>query len=621
MNSTCRKYRACAASGFAFAAATLLLLSATMAANAASFAASTTTYSTTAEFDAGTGLNLTSAGDELRLDDSTVPFGFIWVAVSSKNTIVKINTDTGAVVGEYRSAPQSSGKGDPSRTTVDKNGSVWVGNRNGGSVVHIGLEENGRCVDRNQNGIIDTSTGLNDIRDWPGVDVVGDALDECIINYTQTINSDARHISVTASNDIWVSGQYGRNFQLVDGDTGEILRTENSVGYGGYGGLIDPNGVIWSARPLLRWDTANPLTGPNGENWTGYGHDSYGLCIDSSGNVWNTALNGDAIYKFDPAGNLIGTYSHGTYYAQGCAIDKNDHVWVAGSLYDNKVGHLLNDGTLVGVVTVGSGPTGVSVDGKGKVWATNFNDGTVSRIDPELGPIGGGGETVGEVDLTTVALGGNTYNYSDMTGSTLIGAPDNGTWSIVYDAEVTGDPLALFGTIGWNAEVIGDGALNVTASSSLDGIDFSIPEPVGNGEPLSVPEGRYLKVTVAFTRATTGESPVLEDLTINTVECQIDDQCNDEIECTLNTCDATGVCLIDEEQCPCPGDCGDPVVAGRISAMDAQFILRTAVGLEQCRLCVCDVDGSGAIFSNDALRDLQYAVGLPAEMSCPNPGE
>ncbi len=34
------------------------------------------------------------------------------------------------------------------------------------------------------------------------------------------------------------------------------------LGYGGYGSLEDKNGVIWSAEPLLRWDTEQ------GFDWT-----------------------------------------------------------------------------------------------------------------------------------------------------------------------------------------------------------------------------------------------------------------------------------------------------------------------------------------------------------------
>ena len=62
---------------------------------------------------------------------------------------------------------------------------------------------------------------------------------------------------------VWVSGTQhptgaspgNQNFDLIDPMTGTIVRHEPSVGYGGYGGLTDKNGVIWSARPLLRWDT------------------------------------------------------------------------------------------------------------------------------------------------------------------------------------------------------------------------------------------------------------------------------------------------------------------------------------------------------------------------------
>ncbi len=68
-------------------------------------------------------------------------------------------------------APPNGRGRNPSRTTVDKNGNVWTGNRdeasgNSGSVVHVGLEENGECEDRNDNGIIDTSSGLGDILTW-----------------------------------------------------------------------------------------------------------------------------------------------------------------------------------------------------------------------------------------------------------------------------------------------------------------------------------------------------------------------------------------------------------------------------------------------------------------------
>jgi len=483
-------------------------------------------YTLDADFDEGSSINVTRAvPDQLQLDDTAKTFNFIWVAVSSKGTLVKIDTETGAVLGEYFTAPHGQWR-NPSRTTVDHNGNVWASNRDGNSVLRVGLQENGQCVDRNGNGVIDTSTGYGDLRPWTnanGADTEGGvktAADECVINYTKVSSFGTRHVSVTKDNDVWVSGTFGRHFDLIDGKTGLVKRTEFSVGYGGYGGLIDKNGVIWSSNPLLRWDTSKPLTGPNGGNWKGYGHDSYGLCIDSKGNVWNTSLGGNLIHKFAPDGTPLGTFNHGSHWAQGCVVDKNDDVWVAHSLFDTSVGHLKSNGAFVGNVAVGSGPTGVAVDAKGKVWATNHNSWNVSRIDPSLGPVGADGVTrVGAVDFTTRDLGGVPYNYSDMTGSTLSGAPGQGTWSVVFDGEQAG---AEWGRVAWTARVCGDGLLTVSVATGEDGTSFGQPVVVSNGDDPEVPAGRYARVSVRFERASSGESPVLYDLSVGTSGFDVD---------------------------------------------------------------------------------------------------
>lgn len=476
-------------------------------------------YTTDADFNEGKMVNLDrTVPNELLLDDTMQQQNFIWVAVSTKGTIVKINTDTGEVMGEYATSPDGQPK-NPSRTTVDLNGSVWATNRDGNSVVCVCQPESGLWIDKNGNGKCDTSTGLGDVKPWTNKDNadtnggVSTAEDECIIHYTRISSSGARHVSVDEDNNVWASGTNERIFDLIDGETGEIIRTEPSVGYGGYGGLIDPNGVIWSARPLLRWDTDKSLTGPNGGNWTGYNHDSYGLAIDSQGNVWNTSYAGNTIYKFAPDGSLIGTYNHGAENAQGCVVDKNDDVWIAHSLNgSNTVGHIKNDGKFVGNVVVGDGPTGVAVDSNGKIWATNYNSCNVSRIDPNKGLIGEDGVThVGEVDFTSGNLGGNLYNYSDMTGSTLIGLPSIGTWTTIFDSERSS---LEWGAIRWNGTIYNDGLIKVFAASSDDGTTFSPLQNVQNQSTLSLPAGRYLKVVATLKRSSDGKSPVLTDITV-----------------------------------------------------------------------------------------------------------
>jgi hypothetical protein len=72
------------------------------------------------------------------------------------------------------------------------------------------------------------------------------------------------------------------------------------------------------------------------------------------------------------------------------------------------------------------------------------------------------------------------------------------------------------------------------------------------------------------------------------------------------------------------GVCGDPVgdaptfgVGAAVTASDALFILSASVGAQQCLLCVCDVNNSGATTATDALAVLQAAVGLPVTLTCP----
>ena len=489
------------------------------------------TYTLDADFDQGNSFNMVhDVSNQLQLEHTAHELDFLWVAVSSKGTIVKIDTKTGQVLGEYFTSPSGQPK-DPSRTTVDLNGNVWNTNRAGNSVVHVGLVENGQCVDRNGNGIIETSTGFGDIKPWTnlnGADTnggVSTAADECIIHYTKVNSFGTRHVSVTKENDIWVSGTSGRRFDLLDGITGQIKRAEPTVGFGGYGGLIDKNGVIWSSNPMLRWDTSKPLTGANGGNWTGFNHPSYGLCIDSGGNVWNTSFGNGQIRKFAPNGTLLGIFNQGDAFAQGCVVDKKDHVWVAHSLNRSTVGHLLNDGSYVGTVAVQSGPTGVAVDGSGKIWATNHNSRTVSRIDPNLGPLGPDGVThVGAVDFTTRNLGGDLYNYSDMTGSTLSGIPASGTWSTIFDSGITG---AEWGRIGWTAKMCGDGALTVTVASSTNGTTFGPSQVVTNGADPTVANGRFLRIVVNVKRSSSGESPVLYDLSVGTSGFTLPDVSNE----------------------------------------------------------------------------------------------
>jgi streptogramin lyase len=492
------------------AAASLLLL----AASPALGQSGSKTYTVDADFDEGTLINVnhdTPNNNQLQLNDSGEPFNFIWVAASGRGTIVKIDTVTGAILGEYKSAPNGRAR-NPSRTTVDANGNVWAGNRNEaadgqGSVVHIGLVENGQCEDRNGNGTIETSSGLGIILDWTNAGGADDgggvstALDECIIHYVRTSGTNVRTVAVDGSNNVWIGGYGNRVHELYDQDGVAVPGTQFNVGCGGYGGLVDGNGVLWSANigqsRLLRYDTGTSTGACIPISY------SYGLGIDTNGFIWNSMWSNNSIVKISSAGAIQTGFpapTGGASNDRGVAVTPADNnVWVANSGGTN-VSRLDNNGNVLTIISVGSMPTGVAVDAAGKVWVTNHNSHNVMRIDP----------ATNTVDLT-VNLGGGAYpyNYSDMTGSTLTAPPDNGTWKVDYDS---GQVNAPWKSVSWNALEPGDSSIVVTVAGSDDGITFGLFEPVTNGgEPTF--DAQYLRINVAFTRATAGDSPILYDLT------------------------------------------------------------------------------------------------------------
>ena len=110
------------------------------------------TYTSTTDFEEGVLDRVTTeVTGELRTNVDFTTFNYIWVAVSSKGTVARLDVLTGEVLGEYWTSPAGQPR-NPSRTSVDENGCVWIANRDGNSVTHIVTPESNLWVDRNHNG-------------------------------------------------------------------------------------------------------------------------------------------------------------------------------------------------------------------------------------------------------------------------------------------------------------------------------------------------------------------------------------------------------------------------------------------------------------------------------------
>lgn len=519
------------------------------------------TYTLNNDFDLGMLLNLNyDIADQLQLNETARPFPFVNIACSGRGTIVRIDANTGEVLGEYLTAPEGMGQ-DPSRTTVDHYGNVWVANRAEGgespsgsgtykgSVTRIALiiggtrvDQHGTpnpqgqylappfayntAVDRDGDDLIKTSLGLGNFLPWSndgGADThggVSTAEDEAIINYTRVVGTGTRTLAVDANNDLWVGGLSNTEHEKLDGETGlPIQGSQFNFNCGGYGGLVDRYGVLWSARAPLRYD-------PAAESGSCLAHNGYGLGIDpNTGNVWLSSVDVEGEYyvaELNPLGAILSKYLQGFGYAQGVAVDGNSHVWVA-ALFGTQVAHYAPDPSnldthvFVGYVEDFNGATGVAVDANGKIWVSEIHVNRASRIDPNDGPVGSCDYTIGVIDMQ-VPLGSEAlpYNYSDMTGFVAIANPPRGTWTVVQDSGVD---WASWRTITWNNEPEGyepEGS-SITVQARAHNSDAGLAgEPwkeVGNGVAFQC-VGRYIEVRVTLSQGSADSSPVLSDITI-----------------------------------------------------------------------------------------------------------
>ncbi|GBE75601.1 hypothetical protein myaer87_28280 [Microcystis aeruginosa NIES-87] len=481
--------------------------------------------------------NRVPGNNQLQLNPALVTqFNNIWVALSGRGTAVRIDTDhvdpdgvvsladsaagNGAVLGEYYTAPNGMGR-DPSRTTVDLDGNVWVTNRaeaSGGRGSVVKISSNPGTGATTSSGIWNGSTF--NVLPWTNTgsaDTNGGtstAVDDALLLYVRTTGTNARTVAINANNDVWVGGFNNKQHQLYDGATGVAVPNGpgafNSFnnGRGGYGGLVDGNGILWSAdinnSTLVRYD---PATGAS-QNISV--PQSYGLGIDTNGNIWNSTWTNCSVYKINPLGSVIGAFSAGGCGSRGVAVTPSDNnVWIANSS-NNTVTRLNNNGTLLNTIGVGATPTGLSVDSNGKVWVTNFSSNSVMRINP----------LTNAVDLTIdLGSGATPYNYSDMTGSVSGGVTNpSGFWRSVTDSGITGQEwLKIF----WNTEAaayLPAGAeIILEARASNDPVALiSLPYTTYNsGDALSL-LGRYLDVKATLKRGGTvgSESPVLSNIRI-----------------------------------------------------------------------------------------------------------
>lgn len=480
-------------------------------------------FATGADFALGLndGVGMGTGGLQLTSTQQALPF--LWVP-NNNDTVSKIDTASGRELGRYRITPPGV-YGNDSRTTVDLAGNVWLGNRNAGSVVKIGLLENGQCVDRNGNGSIDTSRDGNGNGAIDEGELLAWAADECVLAEVILIpgregnfvpgtyaggyvndywNPGPRSFAVDAANNVWV-GTYGtRKFYYLDGASGKILKTVDisSTGHTPYGAVMDSAGRVWSsgnASNVLRLD---PSTDPPTATRFDLDSNVYGITADHQGHIFTSGYTDSRLGRVDAATGNQEWAVNMPGCGRGAAVDSANDVWIASSCA-NAVFRYSASGTLLAQIAVPTSATGVAVDSLNRVWAVG-NAESVYRINPATNAVDLEGRLPGS---------GGHYAYSDMTGVIVRTITTRiGTWSALYDGGSANRP---WGKVTWSATVPSGASFQIKVRSSNDMVNWSDWERATSGAVLkATPDGRYLMVMATFTGSASGATPVLSSLSI-----------------------------------------------------------------------------------------------------------
>lgn len=344
---------------------------------------------------------------------------FIWIANSPQNTVSKVDCKTVQEVGRY---PVCS---DPSRTSVDLEGNVWVACRGDGQVAKI-MAEKKNCIDKNGNGVIETSAGSQVVPN-----------DECVKFIVQpNKGSYARGAAVDKYNNVWIGYWNSKSMVQLSAKDGATLKDVN-LGCSPYGLVIDQKGMIWGQGAgcgsliLYNPETGQLFTGSNMPNLK-YPSNAYGINVDSLGRIWVSGGGTASVYS--PGTGTWQVINMGWGGGRGVATSNDGFVYVAVDSSGGavKINGMANPPQVMGFIKGAGNPVGVAIDYDGFVWVVNQGGSSATKMDPKT-----------MTSLGTVPVGSSPYTYSDMTGYTLnyFTAP-KGQYTMVFFATGTGNPIS-----------------------------------------------------------------------------------------------------------------------------------------------------------------------------------
>jgi streptogramin lyase len=419
----------------------------------------------------------------ITLGQSMSELPFIYIAVTARNMVAQMNTDTGVVnwilpsFGRY-----------PSRTAVARDGSVWVGNR-----AYTASDPN----DPAQSNVVH-------------LDVDGNLI--CRADVTGI----ARAVAIDALGNVWAGTWNGQTIWHISGtDVDRSLSPPRCrviatyrVGVSIYGITVDPDGFVWTASsPTVRLDTRTGawMTVPN--PWF------YGIAPDGAGHVWYGGWSAGGPVHAIRRSDFARLDTTGGPVVTAVTVHPDGTVW--GSAYGTN--EIVSFDPVSRTVRCrapipagsGSNPHGIAVDRRGRIWMPSRFGGYVNVFDTSCRHLA----------TYPVDPGHELYSYSDMTGHLLrtFTAPE-GTWTQIFDSGYAG---SYWTTLTWTADTPPDTRVEATVrvADSVAGLPGATPCGPLTSTPVdlratcpALGRARYLQVDLRLTTMRSGVRPIVHEV-------------------------------------------------------------------------------------------------------------
>lgn len=534
---------------FVFSLACLVLISGALPVTG-QVTAATKKYTTTGDFGLGTAFNVDTANNQVDLADVVSTFPVLWVANAGEDTVSRVDTTTGKEVARYRTwftgtpgyathLGNAYAGAAPSRTAVDQEGNVYVGNRHfdGRAPVLLKILSSG-FIDRNGNGVEDTSKDLNN----NGVIEPGEMLALVDSNANQVIDSSeilderiawatrlpspaennglGRSVSIDTQGNVWFGCYNTRRYYKIRGTDGVILSgphvTNSSGDHTPYGSVIDGNNILWGAalsNNLFKMDTTQPDNAAAKSRFL-LPASNYGIAIGSVAGIQHIYMGGagGARYIDFNTSTNIGTLPQcgsgvGSY---GIATDGAGDVFIGFTGGVRKC----SGATGAQIWTAGlqaGGQTGfsVAVDSDQNVWLLPFpgvagaGPGVIAKYH------GASGAAMG-----VFPVGNSPYTYSDATGIGIFQGQRQGNWRVVQSSGLATDAWS----VQWNTEPQGTVPNGTTlvvearTAATQGGLAAASFSPLTNGGQGCV-NGNFIEVRAALA-SSNASTPVLSDVAV-----------------------------------------------------------------------------------------------------------